>query len=128
MPHSRAVQPTEYGYTIFTAHPVRGKELPCRVYISYRRLRPLADRARLRQYETTLKEWKLGKYIKHREMAAIVRKMQHRRLVEVDKGDLSFEVRNKPVEMDRIRRWMRTHGVASDDIYVQSPPVCKYTK
>lgn len=85
----------------------------------------LADIARLRQYETPLKKWKLGKYIKHREMAAIVRKMQHRTLIEVDKGDLTFEVRNKPVEIERIRRWMRTHDVASDDLYAQSPPARK---
>lgn len=59
-------------------------------------------------------------------MVAIVRKAQQRKLIDTDKDNLAFEVRGKPVEIERIHRWMRTHGIASDDLYIQSPPARKY--
>ncbi|KAF2627195.1 hypothetical protein BU25DRAFT_368965 [Macroventuria anomochaeta] len=78
--------------------------------------------AELRQYETVIEKWKLGKYIKLREMASIVRKVQQRKLIDIDQGDLTFKVRGKRVETERIKRWMRAHGVPEDELYVPSPP------
>ena len=82
--------------------------------------------ARLRQYETILKKWKQGKYIKHREMEAIVRKTQQRNLVDVNRGALAFKVREKPIETERIQRWMRTRGIPDDELYAPNSPEREY--
>lgn len=50
-------------------------------------------------------------------MTAIVRKQQQRDLVDIEKGPLAFSVRGKPVEPERIQRWMRSRGVSRDDRY-----------
>ncbi|PSN58555.1 hypothetical protein BS50DRAFT_154072 [Corynespora cassiicola Philippines] len=66
-------------------------------------------RAELRQYRTRISQWGKDKNIKPQEMEAIVRKRQKRKLVEVNKGPLVFEVRDSQVEPQKIERWMKRH-------------------
>ena len=63
--------------------------------------------------------------MKPQEMKAIVRKRQKRRLVETDKRELVFIVRNQPVEPQKIERWMNRHKVADSFLYIPSPAACK---
>ncbi|KAJ4027896.1 hypothetical protein NW752_000144 [Fusarium irregulare] len=65
--------------------------------------------AELRQYRTRITQWGKDKNIKPAEMAAIVRKRQKRKLVEVDKGEQIFSVRGRNVETHKIDRWMVRH-------------------
>lgn len=58
-------------------------------------------------------------------MAAIVRKMQQRNLVDIDQRSLAFKVRSKPVDPKGIRRWMRRKGVPDDELYAPSPAACE---
>jgi len=54
-----------------------------------------------------------------------VRKRQKRKLIETDKRKLIFEVRNQPVELQKIERWMKRHNIAESFIYAPSPAACK---
>jgi hypothetical protein len=58
-------------------------------------------------------------------MKAIVRKRQHRTLVESDKAELTFKVRGQMVDTEDIERWMRRHDVSKDEPYIQSPEACE---
>ena len=80
---------------------------------------------RLRQYRTRISQWKKDKNIKPREMKAIVRKRQHRRLVEGRKAELVFRVRGKEVDAQKIDRWMKRHGISENQLDVPSPTACK---
>jgi hypothetical protein len=63
--------------------------------------------------------------VKPREMKAIVRKRQKRKLVETNKGELVFDVRGRQVEPEKIERWMKRHDVADSFLYVPSPAARK---
>ena len=63
--------------------------------------------------------------MKLQEMKAIVRKRQKRKLVETDKRELIFEVRNHQVESQKIERWMKRHGVVDSFLYEPSPVAYK---
>jgi hypothetical protein len=82
----------------------------------------------LRQYRTRISQWGEDKNVKPQEMKAIVRKRQMRKLVETNKGDLIFEVRNRQVEPQKIERWMKRHEVADSFLYVPSPAACKLAR
>lgn len=58
-------------------------------------------------------------------MSFIVMKRQHRRLVETDKRELVFRVRNQKVLAAKIERWMKSNKVPSDEIYLPSPVACE---
>ncbi|KAF2627190.1 hypothetical protein BU25DRAFT_393898 [Macroventuria anomochaeta] len=81
--------------------------------------------AEIRQYRTRISKWKLDKNIKPKEMKAIVRKTQHRNLVEVDRASLRFKVRGQEVEQEKITRWMRTHDVSHHNLYAPSSVACE---
>jgi hypothetical protein len=57
---------------------------------------------------------------------AIVRKRQKRRLVDVDKGDLVFELRGSMVDSEKIERWMKRKAMTDTMLYVPTPAPCKY--
>ena len=59
------------------------------------------------------------------EMKAIMRKRQKRKLVETDRRKLVFEVRNQPVDLQKVERWMKRHGTAGSFLYVPIPAACK---
>lgn len=59
-------------------------------------------------------------------MQAIVRKQQHRRLVEPEKRDLNFKVLNFAVKSEKIDTWMKRNNVAGDAIYAPSPAACMF--
>ena len=80
---------------------------------------------RLRQYRTRITQWGNDKNIKPKEMRAIVRKQQQRKLVEVDKGELEFKVRGCTVNPQKINRWMKRNNVADSFLYAPSPAACK---
>jgi hypothetical protein len=83
--------------------------------------------SRLRQYRTRITQWGQDKNIKTDEMKAIVRKRQHRKLVE-DKQDLKFTVRGSSVESEKIVRWMKRNAIPDSFLYVPSPAAGKWTK
>ncbi|KAF4997295.1 hypothetical protein FDECE_12112 [Fusarium decemcellulare] len=74
-----------------------------------------------RQFQTRISQWGGDKNIKPVEMKAIVRKQQQRKLVEVDKGELSFTVRGSNVGQKKIDRWMKRHEVSESRLYAPSP-------
>ena len=59
--------------------------------------------------------------MKTHEMQAIVRKRQKRMLVETGKGQLKFDVRGKPVERQKIERWMKRNSVVESALYAPIP-------
>lgn len=61
-------------------------------------------------------------------MKAIVRKRQTRKLVEVDKGDLIFEVRGNQVELGKIDRWMKRNKIPESLLYAPSSTACQSVK
>ena len=83
------------------------------------------DFSRLRQYRTRISQWGLDKKVKPKEMEAIVRKRQRRKLVEIEKGELGFRVRGNTVQAEKIDRWMKRNGIAEDDLYAPSPAAGK---
>ena len=80
----------------------------------------------LRQYRTRITQWGKDKNVKPQEMSAIVRKRQRRKLVEVDKGELSFKVRDVSVEPQKIDRWMKRYAVPDSQLYAPSPAARKF--
>jgi hypothetical protein len=78
-----------------------------------------------RQWKSRLKQWGLERNIKPKEMKAIVRNRQQRRLVETDKRDLKFRVRGHEVEPQKIERWMKRYDVMESALYAPSPAACK---
>jgi hypothetical protein len=58
-------------------------------------------------------------------MKAIVRKRQQRKLVEIEKGELIFEVRGNVVEPYKIDRWMRRNEISEGMEYAPSPAAGK---
>ncbi len=58
-------------------------------------------------------------------MQAIVRKRQRRKLVETNKPELAFKVRDSPVQPQKIERWMKNHHVVESALYAPSPAACK---
>lgn len=54
-----------------------------------------------------------------------MRKRQKRKLVEIDKGQLVFEVRGSEVEQQKIERWMKRHNIADSFLYAPSPAARK---
>ncbi|KAJ4990521.1 hypothetical protein SVAN01_03968 [Stagonosporopsis vannaccii] len=84
--------------------------------------------AEIRQYRTRISKWKLDKNVKTREMKAIVRKSQHRDLVETDRPSLRFKVRDYEVERDKVVRWMRAHNVGKKEQYAPSSVACEYIR
>ncbi|GKU02778.1 kinesin light chain 2 [Fusarium langsethiae] len=77
--------------------------------------------AELRQYRTRISQWGKDKNIKPREMAAVVRKRQQRKLVEVEKREQTFTVRGRNVEPHKIDRWMARNEVSQTSLYAPSP-------
>ena len=80
---------------------------------------------RIRQYRTRISQWGLDKNIKPEEMRSIVRKRQQRKLVEVNKGELIFQVRGYKIEPQKIDRWMKRHEVPESTLYAPSPAACR---
>jgi hypothetical protein len=80
---------------------------------------------RVRQYRTRVSQWGLDKNIKPEEMRSIVRKRQQRKLVEVNKGELIFQVRGYKIEPQKIDRWMKRHEVSESALYAPSPAACR---
>ena len=64
--------------------------------------------------------WSFDKNIKTAEMSAVVRKRQHRNLLEKDKRELGFVVRGRVVEPRNIDRWMKRRRIDPDVVY--APP------
>ncbi|KAJ4122769.1 hypothetical protein NW768_010212 [Fusarium equiseti] len=81
--------------------------------------------ASLKQYQARISKWGKDKKIKKPEMAAIVRKRQQRKLVEVDKRKQIFSVRGRNVEPHKIDRWMVRHEVSQTSLYAPSPVASK---
>ena len=73
-----------------------------------------------RQYRTRVSQWGWDKNVKPSEMSAIVRKRQHRRVVEAGKGELKFRVRGNEVSVNKIARWMDRNRVPEDQVYIPS--------
>jgi hypothetical protein len=71
-----------------------------------------------------ISQWGMDKNIKPREMQAIVRKRQRRKLVE-NKAELIFEVRGSVVPPEKIERWMKRNEVVESFPYAPSPAACK---
>jgi len=67
----------------------------------------------------------LDKKVKPKEMEAIVRKRQRRKLVETEKGELAFRLRGNTVQPEKIDRWMKRNGIAEDVLYAPSPAASK---
>lgn len=67
----------------------------------------------------------MDKNVKPCEMRAIVRKRQKRKLVDVGRRDLIFEVRGNQVALQKIERWMKSHNVAESSLYLPSPAARK---
>ena len=67
----------------------------------------------------------MDKKVKTNEMEAIARKRQRRKLVETNKGELIFVVRENMVEPNKIDRWMKRNGIAESTLYAPSPATCK---
>jgi hypothetical protein len=80
---------------------------------------------RPRQYKYRINKWNEDKNIKNREMKCIVRKRQQRRLVETDKRELVFAIRNKPVLVAKIERWMASNNVPYSMLYSPISRPCK---
>lgn len=80
---------------------------------------------RIRQYRTRISQWGRDKKIKPAEMAAIVRKRQQRKLVENDKRDQRFTVRDRVVDPQKIDRWMNRHDISQTSLYAPNPEACK---
>jgi hypothetical protein len=72
-----------------------------------------------------ISKWGEDKNVKPQEMQAIVRKRQKRKLVETDKRQLVFKVRDNEVERQKIERWMKRHDVADSFLYAPSPAARK---
>ena len=68
-----------------------------------------------------MSEWGHDKNVKSKEMMVIVRKRQKRRLVDVNKGELIFELRGSMVESENIDRWMKRNGITDKLLYAPSP-------
>ncbi|KAH8592587.1 hypothetical protein B0O99DRAFT_464286, partial [Bisporella sp. PMI_857] len=77
--------------------------------------------ATIRQYQLRLSQWCRDKNVKPNEMKAIVRKRQQRKLVEMHKGELIFQLRGSVVEPGKINRWMKRNNIPEDAVYVPSP-------
>jgi hypothetical protein len=58
-------------------------------------------------------------------MQAIVRKRQRRKLIETNKAELVFEVRDSIVPLQKIERWMKRNEVVESFLYAPSPAACK---
>ncbi|RFN46232.1 tpr-like protein [Fusarium flagelliforme] len=82
--------------------------------------------AELRQYRTRISQWGKDKNIKPAEMAAIVRKRQQRKIVEIDKGEQSFSVRGRDVEPHKIDRWMVRNEVSQASFHPIRNPLSYY--
>jgi hypothetical protein len=67
----------------------------------------------------------LDKNVKPNEMKSIVRKRQRRKLVDSDKGELVFAVRENIVEPEKVDRWMKRNGIGESTLYAPSPAACK---
>jgi len=67
----------------------------------------------------------MDKNIKHEEMQAIVRKRQHRNLIEDNKADLVFTVRGNAVDPQKVDRRMKRNHVPESFAYAPSPAACK---
>ncbi|KAF5550672.1 kinesin light chain 2 [Fusarium napiforme] len=77
--------------------------------------------AQPRQYQSRITKWGKDKNIKKAEMTAIVRKHQHREILETDKRKLCFTVRGREVDAGKIDRWMDRNNVPRNDLYAPSP-------
>ncbi|KAH7255284.1 uncharacterized protein BKA55DRAFT_537697 [Fusarium redolens] len=77
--------------------------------------------AEIRQYRTRITQWGKDKNIKPAEMAAIVRKRQQRKILESEKREQIFTVRDREVEPQKIDRWMSRHEISQTHLYAPSP-------
>jgi hypothetical protein len=68
-----------------------------------------------------LSQWKLDKNVKLDEMKAIVRKRQHRRIIETSKKELNFRIRGDTVPPQKIDRWIKSYGISEHVVYAPSP-------
>jgi hypothetical protein len=69
----------------------------------------------------------LDKNVKPKEVKAIVRKRQQRKLVETDKKERIFQIRGSIVETRKIDRWMKKEVAPESMLYAPSPAACKKT-
>ncbi|OCK86702.1 uncharacterized protein K441DRAFT_457281, partial [Cenococcum geophilum 1.58] len=78
-------------------------------------------------YRICISQWDLDKNIKLEEMKAIVRKRQRRTLVEDDKRELVFIVRDSIVDPQKINQWIKRNDVPGSFLYAPSPALYKLT-
>jgi hypothetical protein len=67
----------------------------------------------------------LDKNIKKNEMKAIVRKRQKRKLIDTNKPELRFKVREKVVDSKKVDRWIKRNNLPENDPVAPSPAACK---
>ncbi|ORY12441.1 hypothetical protein BCR34DRAFT_482643 [Clohesyomyces aquaticus] len=79
--------------------------------------------AEVRQYRKQISGWGEDKNIKPKEMSAIVRKRQRRKIAEPTKSQLIFKVRGHEVEEQKIERWMKRNGVSDSLPFSPSPSI-----
>ncbi|KAH8732423.1 hypothetical protein GQ44DRAFT_766561 [Phaeosphaeriaceae sp. PMI808] len=78
-------------------------------------------KAGIRQYRLRISQWGLDKNVKTREMKAIVRKRQQRKLVDVTKGELVFNIRGNEVGPQKIDRFMKRNNIPESQLFMASP-------
>ncbi|TKA52018.1 hypothetical protein B0A49_12511 [Cryomyces minteri] len=117
-------------------YKARITELHVRQKLPLRQVKDTIERessfqAGIRQYRTRISQWGLDKNIKPHEMSAVVRKRQRRKLIESQKGELTFTVRGNEVEPQKIDRWMKRNEIPENVVYAPSPAAytpsaCRY--
>jgi hypothetical protein len=80
---------------------------------------------RPRQYKSRIQKWKLDKNVKSKEMEAIVRKRQQRKVQEPFRPERVFHVRGQEVAQAKIERWMHDNGVSESALFATSPAARK---
>lgn len=85
----------------------------------------MADaRSRQKQYKTQIKNWRLEKNIKSKEMKAIIRIKRKRK--EMQGKETDFTVRNRPVPPRKIMRYMGKTNTAENESFSHLSPAGKY--
>ncbi|MCJ1420438.1 hypothetical protein MMC32_006795 [Xylographa parallela] len=74
-------------------------------------------KASRKQYNTKIQQWHIGKNVRDIEMRAIVRKEMQRKMENPAKNSV-FRVRKRPVNSQKIERFMRDKGFEGDDVII----------
>ena len=73
----------------------------------------LADQSSAKQYKDRIKKWDLNKNIQPEEMEAMIRKQRQR---ESEHKSSAFRIRKRPVNPEKINRYMKEHSERVDII------------